>query len=240
MQKKFRYIFYGLGIYILVTLLTLLLDPLFDRFIYTDVYKKLMYFYPLEPRPEFNLAEEMVSELMRLLITLIMIRLWCRENILKLVFGRKSAIRLILIGLIVSALPLGVDFALDKLHARIFSEPSLYERFFKETVEFVIDSGQILWFLIYVSILVPIDEELFFRGFLYNISREHMPRFIAVAFSASIFTFFHFDPRVFVATFFVGVVLAYLYEFTGALLPCIVLHSVVNFLSTMLYNKGGM
>jgi membrane protease YdiL (CAAX protease family) len=80
--------------------------------------------------------------------------------------------------------------------------------------------------------LVPVAEEVFWRGFVHRALRTHLPLWPAVALSASLFGLAHWvagddfstvAPRV-----FYGVLLALLLERTGSLYPGIVAHAYVN------------
>lgn len=82
--------------------------------------------------------------------------------------------------------------------------------------------------LLLVAGLVPLAEELFFRGLLYGMLRERWGLLPAVLLSALLFAVAHFVPVLFPALFVMGLVLALLREYTGSLIPCIVLHSMQN------------
>lgn len=83
--------------------------------------------------------------------------------------------------------------------------------------------------IILVSVVVPIVEEMVFRGVLYRWLRGRMTFWVASSVSALIFGLFHFQPLVVVAAALMGFPLAWLYERTGSLWPCIVMHAVTNF-----------
>ncbi|NJP06465.1 MAG: CPBP family intramembrane metalloprotease [Chloroflexaceae bacterium] len=103
----------------------------------------------------------------------------------------------------------------------------------------------LLLLLVMVAGVVPIAEELFFRGMLYPLLRYHMGALAAITISAAIFAAFHLILQLLPALFWLGLILAILRERTGSTLPGIGLHALQNgialiimFLSVSL-NAGG-
>jgi membrane protease YdiL (CAAX protease family) len=79
-----------------------------------------------------------------------------------------------------------------------------------------------------VSVVAPIVEESFFRGFVYGWMRRHLNVPAAALLSACFFALVHFQPVIFVPLAVLGVVLALLYEYSGSLLPGMVVHALFN------------
>jgi membrane protease YdiL (CAAX protease family)/uncharacterized RDD family membrane protein YckC len=80
----------------------------------------------------------------------------------------------------------------------------------------------------------PISEELFFRGFVFGGIRRRLPLWPAAAISGAIFGLVHLTAgsigvAVQLAVF--GMLLAWLYEYTGALWPSILTHAINNTLA---------
>ena len=75
--------------------------------------------------------------------------------------------------------------------------------------------------LILGGLLVPIAEELFFRGVLYTWLRDSFGIWIAIPGSALVFGLLHGEISVAGATFVMGLVLAWLYERSNSLWPSI-------------------
>jgi len=86
----------------------------------------------------------------------------------------------------------------------------------------------LLMALLLGGVLVPIAEEVFFRGFLYAGMRERWGTGWALVVSALIFALIHLTPGVLPPLFVIGLLLAYLYERTDSLWPSILLHAVIN------------
>jgi hypothetical protein len=85
-----------------------------------------------------------------------------------------------------------------------------------------------------VAVLVPIAEELFFRGMLYPLLRQHWGATGAVIISAWIFAAAHFILILFPSFLLVGLLLGLLREKSGSLLPCILFHAIQNSIVLML------
>ena len=85
-----------------------------------------------------------------------------------------------------------------------------------------------------VAVLAPLLEEAFFRGFVYRVLRERLGVTGAVIVSAAIFSLVHLSFQTVLPLFALGCILALAYEWTGSLVPSIVLHSLNNAISMAL------
>lgn len=81
------------------------------------------------------------------------------------------------------------------------------------------------------SLIAPLAEETFFRGFLFANLREHHGPLRAMVITALLFALFHLTPTAFVPLFFLGCFLALLYHLSESLLPSILLHATMNTLA---------
>jgi membrane protease YdiL (CAAX protease family) len=93
------------------------------------------------------------------------------------------------------------------------------------------------------SILVPISEEIFFRGFLYAALRARYGVGIGMIVSAAAFALVHpYGWRGLVVIFADGLLFAYGFEKTGSLLPGMTVHGLILFFSALntliLYNPA--
>lgn len=82
--------------------------------------------------------------------------------------------------------------------------------------------------ILYVGFLTPVAEELFFRGLLYGWLRQHLGVTGAAVLAAAGFALLHLRIDAVIAAFFLGLILTWLYEKAGSLLPSIVLHQAIN------------
>lgn len=82
--------------------------------------------------------------------------------------------------------------------------------------------------VLYGGILVPLFEELFFRGLVYSWLRTRRAAAIAIPLSALAFAVVHLRIEVMIVAFAMGCLLAWLYEKSRSILPCILLHQTFN------------
>lgn len=84
-------------------------------------------------------------------------------------------------------------------------------------------------------IFAPIFEEFLFRGFAYSSLRRRFGVKRGILFSSLLFAFVHRSLYAFLAIFVLGIVLAYLYERTGSLIPSISLHLFNNGIASIFF-----
>ncbi|MFA6916840.1 MAG: type II CAAX endopeptidase family protein [Parachlamydiales bacterium] len=91
-----------------------------------------------------------------------------------------------------------------------------------------------------VAFVVPVSEELLFRGFLYNALKGFLSIKVAIVLSALCFSLFHFDVSQSITNielisviFLLGLVLAWVYEREKSIWASIGLHATFNFVSIL-------
>ena len=85
-------------------------------------------------------------------------------------------------------------------------------------------------FLITCFTFVPIIEEIFFRGFLYNALKTHLPSIFAAIIQATIFAMVHpYDLMNRLKIFLTGIALIIVYEKRKTLMSPIIVHGMLNF-----------
>ena len=89
-------------------------------------------------------------------------------------------------------------------------------------------SNVILFLTIFVSVLGPMIEEIFFRGFLYGAVKKRFGIAAGVILSAALFSALHTNIIGFLPIMALGVLMAYLYETTGSLVASITVHVLHN------------
>lgn len=99
-------------------------------------------------------------------------------------------------------------------------------------VQQLIDSADIWFNLIVISIIAPIFEEIFFRKMLVDRSIRYGAR-VSIILSAVIFAFFHGNLNQFFYAFLMGGFFAYVYIRTGKITYTIILHIIVNFMGSV-------
>ena len=99
----------------------------------------------------------------------------------------------------------------------------VFDMFFEEK-----RNNVILFLTIFVSVLGPMIEEIFFRGFLYSAVRKRFGVLIGVLLSAGLFSTLHTNAVGFLPIMMLGILMAFLYEITGSLIASMAVHIVHN------------
>jgi membrane protease YdiL (CAAX protease family) len=84
---------------------------------------------------------------------------------------------------------------------------------------------------VFVIGVAPLVEEFFFRGFLYQSLRTRLGVWGGAATSGLIFGAIHFKPEFLIPLAILGTVLALVFQKTGSLWPCIMIHAANNALA---------
>lgn len=90
-----------------------------------------------------------------------------------------------------------------------------------------------------VVVSAPFFEELFFRGFFFQALRKYLRPWPATALAGGLFALVHGSAFQVTLIFPLGLLLAYLMEKTGSLIPCITVHFLVNASSLILLFLAG-
>ena len=93
---------------------------------------------------------------------------------------------------------------------------------------------QTLVLALLASLVAPISEEMFFRGYVYGALRMKLPAWASILIGSAIFAAIHLLPLQMVTAFVIALVLAWLYEKSQSLVPCIILHITNNALALIL------
>ncbi|CAA2102533.1 CPBP family intramembrane glutamic endopeptidase [Variovorax paradoxus] len=88
-----------------------------------------------------------------------------------------------------------------------------------------------------VCVMAPMLEEMLFRGIVLRGFLRRYPRWQAIFMSALLFGAAHMNIYQFVVGFVMGTVLAWLYERTRSLIPCIALHAAYNTTTLLLAER---
>lgn len=123
--------------------------------------------------------------------------------------------------LLIIALVLSVLF-LDVIGYKLPPQP-VFDMFFEER-----RNNVILFLTIFVSILGPLIEEIFFRGFLYSAVRKRAGALLGMLLSGVLFSVLHANIAGFIPIMILGILMAFLYETTGSLIAPIAVHILHN------------
>lgn len=91
--------------------------------------------------------------------------------------------------------------------------------------------------IVLVCLVVPLGEEIFFRGFVYGALRQWGTT-LALALSATFFAAVHQQAVHFLPIFVLGLILAIVYERTQSLLPGVIVHAVNNLVAILTVLNG--
>lgn len=83
-------------------------------------------------------------------------------------------------------------------------------------------------FTIFVAIVGPVLEEVFFRGFAYQALKKRWGIWPGAIITSAVFAAFHLNAVAFLPIMFLGLFLTYLYQTTGSLVAPITAHIVHN------------
>ena len=86
---------------------------------------------------------------------------------------------------------------------------------FSNAVQEQLFAGQVMVQLLGLGVLVPLAEELIFRGLIYTRIRKRIPAGAAIFFSALLFALFHGNVIQMIFAFPLALILAWLYERSG-------------------------
>ena len=89
-----------------------------------------------------------------------------------------------------------------------------------------------------VGVIVPIGEEIFFRGLALGALRRALNRHVAIAVSALFFAAAHLQVVELLPILILGLVLGYLYDLTGSLVPGMIGHGLNNLAALFLFYQG--
>ena len=92
----------------------------------------------------------------------------------------------------------------------------------------------IFWTILISSIIIPIVEEIVFRGILFRAFRQKWSIGLSIIISSAIFALVHIDFYRFIPLMFIGAIMAYSLEKTKSIYTPILIHAVNNGVSISL------
>ena len=114
----------------------------------------------------------------------------------------------------------------------------IYDPKYQQTAEVMYAAGIPLQIL-YLGIVIPVGEELMFRGILFKRFRERQGFWYSAICSSIFFAFMHTNTIQTVYAFLLGLMLSYLYEKFGSFKAPALLHIVMNTGSVLMTELGG-
>lgn len=103
------------------------------------------------------------------------------------------------------------------------------------------DWGFRVFTVVGVVVITPVFEELFYRGYLYGVTKRFSDRFFAALFSSLIFTIAHAGVITVLPIFTLAIFLVLAYELSGSLWVPIAVHVLFNLVNVagMLWTSAG-
>ena len=93
------------------------------------------------------------------------------------------------------------------------------------------------WGYLVIGLLAPFAEEIVFRGaILKSLLQSRLSVGAAVTLSAVLFALIHFNPAQMPHAFLIGLLLGWMYQRTGSILPSVAFHWVNNSVAYVMYN----
>ncbi len=117
---------------------------------------------------------------------------------------------------------LGADFCGRLWPEQIQAQPLIVQ------AENAVSLSEIVGIYFLSVVVAPISEEIMFRGFIYQHSRECLGKLGSIVFTSLLFGFLHFDLYRFALLFLAAVGLNILREISGSLYASMIAHSVWN------------
>lgn len=102
----------------------------------------------------------------------------------------------------------------------------------EKLAEYKLSLSYSVWLMIFAFVLAPLAEELLFRGVLYNFYKKKGV-LLALVLSSLFFSLFHFNLHGLIGVFFIGAILALLYEITQSIWVPVLVHGSYNALSVL-------
>ena len=129
--------------------------------------------------------------------------------------------------LLLSVLCLSGGAALNLLWSSLLYALRIQEHFSNQAQEAMLGSG-LFWQVVGLILLVPVTEELIFRGLIYTRMKRFFPVKISVFLSALLFAVYHGNPIQMIFAFPMALALAAVYERGGSLLYPVLFHVGAN------------
>lgn len=89
--------------------------------------------------------------------------------------------------------------------------------------------GFFTYYLVITAVVIaPVFEEMLFRGLFYQTFKKRFGYLRAAVISSGLFSLLHFNAAQFLPVMGLGALLCFIFEYTGSLVPVIVLHMFNN------------
>lgn len=191
--------------------------------------------------PHIDLVTGLLCQAIAYLATLIFLTLIHeKDRPLAEVFGlRRTSLSLCLIA---AALGFALQGPLDLITSAVFRNfPLSAEKASEYAEQFDLPLlHQKIVAVLCVGLLIPLVEELFFRGALFRGLRRQHPLGLTLAGVSLLFAASHQEPRFFLPVFLAGLALGYVRALAGSLWPAVILHAAYDTVGVVFTVRRGL
>ncbi len=136
------------------------------------------------------------------------------------------------VGLLVVS-DLGLSASVGALVAMVRTDSSWTGARLAQTLQ-ALPAAQYAAMTVLVGLIGPVAEELFFRGFVQTRLRDRWGSWPGIVVTALLFGLYHLDPTHIVVATTLGLLIGWVAEVTGSILPCIAMHIANNLMAAVL------
>ncbi len=225
--SRYGYIKWGLGeaskVYLLILCLSILLAPLSVKLLY---FKDTSLFFTGSRGIKYFIIAFLPSALPELIFPLYYVAMRLKEKLLILGITKVNLKRNISLGVRIAI----IYSLMILLRLKIWLSNGNELPEISSSFQFIRNEPLTTLYLALLigAVLVPLGEEVLFRGFLYPAFKKNIGVKWAILLSALFFAAVHFDLDRFVSLAIMGVVFTYLYERTKSLIPSVITHISLN------------
>ncbi len=196
------------------------------------------YMETLEPAFEIIAAHQVEIATVSAVCTIIMTGiLFGRDRKLEQKFGVKTPVKVPL-SQYWTVVVFGIAGGIASTCLMAMIQLAFYDERYQQAAQITYSAGLLLQ-LIGLGVIIPVAEELMFRGILYKRFRERQSFWYSAACSALLFSFMHSNATQMIYAFLLGLMLSYLYEKFGSFRAPVLLHILLNTGSVILTEAGG-
>ena len=107
-----------------------------------------------------------------------------------------------------------------------------YEEIYNPQLDFIIPEGfswgALIGMTLTIGLLIPVAEEVIFRGVLFSWLSVHWPAWGVLLFTSALFAAVHVEPSIVAGTFFLGLACGWVVQQSGSLWPAVAIHALNN------------
>jgi uncharacterized protein len=181
----------------------------------------------------FDFIIDLVLDVLTIIVILKILKSKRSLNLRSLIKLNEITIKYIAISVMGAVLIFFVDYSTKKLIS--FPPIQIFDDIYAELKLKTISGFNLIILFTSYSIITPITEEIFIRGFVFTMLRRDYTFISSMLLTFIVFSFFHLDPRMFVLLFVANIILCYIYDKKRNLLYPIIIHVLYNMFALIYY-----